>query len=190
MKYFQILLILLFPIFGSSQVIDDKLDDFTGDRIITYSHKSLCQPLIDRSNLLNQFSLNIDQVKQINDRFLMRVLIPMSTYNFTNDGYLWVLFEDGNKIKCPIEIYNEIIVFPEKSIYGYDESIIEFYINNELIEKLSNGDQMKSIRFMTQKGYVDYKHTGSKSKRKVEKRKKDVVDYFTGIKEYSNKIKK
>ena len=47
------------------------------------------------------------------------------------------------------------------------------------------GDQMKSIRFMTQKGYVDYKHTGFKSKTKEEKRSKDVIKYFTGIKDYS-----
>tara|TARA_R110001592_G_scaffold33062_3_gene115088 strand:- start:963 stop:1535 length:573 start_codon:yes stop_codon:yes gene_type:complete len=185
MKYIHVLLILLLPIICSSQVIDDNLDDFTGDRIITYSHKSLCRPLIDSPSILDQFFLCIDQVQQINNRFLMRVLIPMCTYNFTEDGYLWILFEDGIKIKCPIEIYNEIIVFPKKNIYGYDESILEFYIDNELIEKLSNGDQMKSIRFMTQKGYVDYKHTGFKSKTKEEKRSKDVIKYFTGIKDYS-----
>ena len=190
MKHLYITLILLIPILGFGQKIDDKIDDFTGDRIITYSHKSLCQPLIDRSNVLNQFSLNIDQVKQINDRFLMRILIPMSTYNFTREGYLWVLFEDGSKNKCDIEIYNEIIVFPKKSVYGYDESILEFYINSEFIDKLSNGSQMKSIRFMTQNGYIDYTHTGFKSKTKQVKRQKDVVEYFTGIKEYSLKLTK
>ena len=37
---------------------------------------------------------------------------------------------------------------------------------------------------MTQDGYVDYKHTGFKSKTKDDRRKKDVVEYFTGIKNY------
>ena len=185
MKYLYITLILLIPIISFGQKIDDKIDDFTGERIITYSHKSLCRPLIDSPSILDQFFLCIDQVKQINDRFLMRVIIPGSTYNFTRDGYLWVLFEDGSKNKCDIEIYNEIIVFPKKSVYGYDESILEFYINSEFIDKLSNGGQMKSIRFMTQDGYIDYTHTGFKSKTKEGKRKKDVVEYFTGIKDYS-----
>jgi|TARA_B110000003_G_scaffold238307_1_gene243815 hypothetical protein len=188
MKYLYITLILLIPILGFGQKIDDKKDDFTGDRIITYSHKSLCRPLIDSPSILDQFFLCIDQVKQINDRFLMRVLIPMSTYNFTSDGYLWVLFEDGSKTKCLIEIYDKIIVFPKKNIYGYDESLLEFYINKEFIEKLSNGHQMKSVRFMTQDGYIDYTHTGFKSKTKEVKRKKDVVEYFTGIKEYSQTL--
>ena len=125
MKYIHVLLILLLPIIRKLRKNREAgtLDDFTGDRIITYSHKSLCRPLIDSPSILDQFFLCIDQVQQINNRFLMRVLIPMCTYNFTEDGYLWILFEDGIKIKCPIEIYNEIIVFPKKNIYGYDESI-------------------------------------------------------------------
>ena len=72
--------------------------------------------------------------------------------------------------QCSIEIYNEIIVFPKEGVFGYDELNLEFYIDNELIEKLSNGDQMKSIRLMTQKDYIDYKHTGYKSKTKEKKK--------------------
>ena len=183
MKHIFILLIL-FPVMTFSQEITDIKDDFTGERKITYEHKSFCRPLIDNTESFSQFFLLIKEVRQVDNSFIMEVNIPVSTFNFTRDGFLWILFEDGTKEKCSIEIYNEIIVFPEKTSYGYNQSVLDFYISLDLITKLSEGEQIKSIRFMTQDGYVDYKHTGFKSKTKDDRRKKDVVEYFTGIKNY------
>lgn len=177
----KLLIILLFlPIIGFGQKIEEKVDDFTDIKTIIFTPNICSRPLIDNSNPLNQHFLFITEIKKIDNSYLMTLDIT-ADLDFNKDGYLWVLFEDGTKKKCNVEIYGEIINFSEKSVSGYTHNIVDFYIDEEFIEKLANGNQITKIRYMTHSGYVDYVHTGFKSKRKEDKRKQKEINYYKMI---------
>ena len=181
-----LLILLCVPIIGFGQKIEEKIDDFTDVKSVTFKPDICSRPLIDNSNPLNQHFLFITEIKKTNNVYLMTLDITASL-DFNKDGYLWVLFEDGTKKKCGIEIYGEIIAFAGKSVSGYTHNVVDFYIDEEFIKKLANGDQIDKIRYMTHSGYVDYVHTGFKSKRKEDKRKQKEINYYTMINDYISK---
>ena len=168
------------------QKIEEKIDDFTDVKSVIFTPQVYSRPLIDNSNPLNQYFLLINEIKKTNNKYLMTINI-IGSLDFNKDGYLWVLFEDGTKKKCGVEIYGEIIAFSGKSTSGYTNNVVDFYIDKEFIKKLANGDQIDKIRYMTHSGYVDYVHTGFKSKRKEDKRKQKEINYYTMINDYISK---
>ena len=184
----QLLLILLIPMIGFGQKIEERVDDFTDVKSVIFTPKLFSRILIDNTNPLSQYFLFVNEIKKINNRYLMTVDI-LANLDFNKDGYLWVLFEDGTKKKCSVEIYGEIINFAGKSVSGYIHNIVDFYIDEEFIEKLAKGEQIKKIRYMTHNGYVDYVHTGFTSARKEDKRKKKEIVFYSMILDYISKNK-
>ena len=179
-------ILLCLPIIGFGQKIEEKVDDFTDNKTVTFTPNVCSRPLIDNSNTLSQHFLFITKIEKTNNTYLMTLDITASL-DFNKDGYLWVLFEDGTKKKCDVEIYGDIIDFAEKSVSGYTHNIVDFYIDEEFIKKLANGNQINKIRYMTNSGYVDYVHTGFNSKRKEDRRKQKEINYYTMIYDYISK---
>lgn len=183
-----LLILLCLPFIGFGQKIEEKVDDFTDIKSVIFTPKICSRPLIDNSNPLSQYFLFITEIKKTNNKYLMTTDI-VGSLDFNKEGYLWILFEDGTKKKCSVEIYGEIINFAGKSISGYTHNIVDFYIDEEFIEKLAKGEQIKKIRYMTHNGYVDYVHTGFKSDRKEDKRKKKEIVFYSMILDYISKNK-
>lgn len=185
----NLLLLLFITNFCFGQKIIDEIDEFTGDRVIKYTNiNKKAQPII----IVEQpgQAIPIKEIKQFGEKLIMTITVNGNHF-FNAESELWFLMENGTKYNLPIELYGDILHSPNFYSDSYTSSYysyLDFLVPKGFVDEMANGDKIKTMRLFSTDGYLDYKNSGYTRTSKESKRMQYVVNWFSNVKKYYEKI--